>query len=365
MERGRDEAGTDGRRADRPHLALRWLRALLVVALFLFAVRLLGAATHALSPFLTVHLPSLVGGPIAAVGLGWLATYVLLNGSVVAALGLSLYASGVLPLEHAFLVLAGSRLGASAFVILMGALDHLKNRRGSLRESLGLGLLTLIVTHTLYLPATAAGYVILRQLPPSTIAALGADSLGLPTLQVLSGLTSGIADLLGPGLAFGVALVLFVVSLQFFDRLLEDVDADGLRDRWFGRLDNRWISYLLGTGVTTVTASVSFSIGVVVPLYNRRWIGPDRITPYVMGASLGTLADTLLVALVLGTTLGTGTVVLMAMVVAVVTAVALVGYTPYRALVAGGLEWVTGDRRTFAWAASALLAAPVLLLLLG
>ena len=358
----REPTGTGGSAASP---AVRWLRALLVVTLFLFAVRLLGAATQALSPFLTDHLPSLVGGPIAAVGLGWLATYVLLNGSVVAALGLSLYASGVLPLEQAFLVLAGSRLGASAFVILMGALDHLKHRRRSLRESLGLGLLTLIVTHTLYLPATAAGYLLLRQLPPATVAALGADSLGLPSLQVLSGLTSGIADLLGPGLAFGVALLLLIVSLQLFDRLLEAVDVDGLRDRWFGHLDNRWISYLLGTGVTTVTASVSFSIGVVVPLYNRRWIGPDRITPYVMGASLGTLADTLLVALVLGTTLGTGTVVLMAVVVAAVTAVALMAYDAYRALVVGGLEWVTGDRRTFAWAACGLLAAPVLLLLLG
>lgn len=365
MDRDETEREFTGGRAGRSGIAVRWLRALLVVALFLFAVRLLGVATRALSPFLTDHLPTLVGGPVAALGLGWLATYVLLNGSVVAALGLSLYASGVLPLEHAFLVLAGSRLGASAFVILMGALDHLKHRRQSLRESLGLGLLTLIVTHTLYLPATAAGYVLLRELPGPAVAALGADTLGLPTLHVLRGLTSGIADVLGPGLTFGLALLLLIVSLQLFDRLLEAVDTDGLRDRWFGHLENRWISYLLGAGVTTMTASVSFSIGVVVPLYNRGWIGPTRLIPYVMGASLGTLADTLLVALVLSTTLGTGTVVLMAGAVAVVTAAALTAYGPYRALVEGGLEWVTSDRRTFAWAAVGLILAPVVLLLLG
>lgn len=346
-------------------VADRWLRGLLVVGLFLLAVRLLGTSTDALSPLLERHLPGVLGGPLSALGLGWLATYLLLNGSVVAALGLSLYASGLLTLDQAFLVVAGSRLGASAFVILVGAFDHLKHARRSLRESLGLGLLTLIVTHTLYVPATAAGYLILHVTPPETVRALAADSVGIPALSVLRGLTTRMTEALGAAPTFVLALGLLLVSLQLFDRLLDAVDMKRIRERWFTNLDNRWISFLLGTVMTTLTASVSFSVGIVVPLYNRRWIGAGRLLPYVMGASLGTLADTLLVAVVLGTTLGTGTILLMAAAVAVVILGFLVAYGPYRAAVEGTLEWMTGDRRTFALAAAGLVAAPVLLLLLG
>ena len=346
-------------------VAERWLRGLLVVGLFLLAVRLLGTSTDALSPFLARHLPDVLGGPLSALGLGWLATYVLLNGSVVAALGLSLFASGLLTLDQAFLVVAGSRLGAAAFVILVGVFDHLRHARRSLRKSLGLGLLTLIVTHTLYVPATAAGYLTLRLTPPETVRALAADSVGIPPLTVLSGMTTGMTEILGAAPTFFVALGLLLVSLHLFDRLLDAVDMKRVRERWFTNLDNRWISFLLGTVMTTLTASVSFSVGIVVPVYNRRWIGADRLIPYVMGASLGTLADTLLVAVVLGTMLGTGTILLMAAAVAVVILGFLVAYEPYRAAVEGTLEWMTGDRRTFALAAAGLVAAPALLLLLG
>lgn len=72
------------------------LRAVLSVLAFLFAVRLLGSATDALTPLLRSVLARVVVGEWSALGLSWLATYVLANGSLVAALSLSLFAADLL-----------------------------------------------------------------------------------------------------------------------------------------------------------------------------------------------------------------------------------------------------------------------------
>lgn len=84
-----------------------WLSGVLVLALFLLAVRLLATATGELSPWLAGHLPDLLGGPRSTLAVGWLATYVLLNGSVVAALAVTLFVAGVVTLPQLYLVVVG------------------------------------------------------------------------------------------------------------------------------------------------------------------------------------------------------------------------------------------------------------------
>ncbi|NIR37986.1 MAG: sodium:phosphate symporter, partial [Gemmatimonadetes bacterium] len=78
------------------------------------AVRLLGEATGAVSTELSGILSVLGDRPLSALGLGWLFTYVLTNGSVVAALGVTL--TGVGPEDPTLTValVSGSRLGAAA-----------------------------------------------------------------------------------------------------------------------------------------------------------------------------------------------------------------------------------------------------------
>lgn len=62
-----------------------WLGVLVALALFLFAARLLGAATEAFSPVVELYLDRIVTSDPSALGVSWLAAYGLLNGSVVAA----------------------------------------------------------------------------------------------------------------------------------------------------------------------------------------------------------------------------------------------------------------------------------------
>jgi len=87
---------------------------------FLFAVQLLGAATEAAEPLIARTLRRIVVDDGSAIGLSWLTTYGLTNGSVVAALALSLLRSGIVSVIEAFLMIAGSRLGGAAIVVLIG-----------------------------------------------------------------------------------------------------------------------------------------------------------------------------------------------------------------------------------------------------
>lgn len=108
------------------------------VVLFLFAVQLLGAATDSAAPLLERLLAAVVGGDPSALGLGWVGAYALANGSVVAALALSLFNSDLLSASQLFLMVVGSRLGAAAIVVFVGALDYFHRRGYSFPESVSM-----------------------------------------------------------------------------------------------------------------------------------------------------------------------------------------------------------------------------------
>jgi hypothetical protein len=57
--------------------------------------------------------------------------------------------------------------------------------------------------------------------------------------------------------------------------------------------------FALGAGVGLVTMSVSVSLTILVPLVARRVVTREYILPYIMGANLTTLADTLVAAFAL------------------------------------------------------------------
>jgi len=134
-------------------------KVIVAVVLFLFAIRLLGAATDALTPSLRRVLDRVIVDERSALGLSWIASYILANGTIVAALSLSLFKSELVLPSQLFLMIVGSRLGGAAVVVFIGAFDYLNEEIESLRESTSLGLLTFLLTHSIYLPAMALGYV--------------------------------------------------------------------------------------------------------------------------------------------------------------------------------------------------------------
>ena len=328
--------------------------------LFLFAIRLLGSTTEALTPVLRRTLDRIVVSDLSALGLGWFASYVLTNGSLVAALSVSLFSSGLITSSELFLMVVGSRLGGAAVVVFIGAFDYLNEELDSVREALSLGLLTFLLTHAIYLPVTVLGYLSLPVLP------LEAEfNQQPPDIDGgVSVLTDGIVDLLGPGVAFVVALGCIAASLRLFDHTLDGIDTDRLRQRYLVELGDRWVSFAAGLLITGVTTSVAFSLGVVVPLYNRGHVKTTEIMPFVLGANIGTLVDTLIVAVALDTPVGVRTVLAIVGLSAVVSVLPLVFYTPFQSLIGGIQEEIMRSVGLFIGVLLSLLVVPLVLFLL-
>lgn len=330
--------------------------------LFLFSVQLLGTATDVAAPVLERVLRRVVVGDISALGLSWLASYVLANGSVVAALSLSLFNSGVLSDSQLFLMVAGSRLGGSAIVVFVGALDYFQKREYSLRSSISMGLLTFLLTHSIYVPATVVGYVSLSWLRESPVLSQE-PVLRLSFLQVFEPATVTITTRIGPGLSFVFAVALLFGSLRMFDRLLEEVETEKIRQRLFVHFKRTWLSFVFGLVLTTVTTSVAFSLGVIVPLYNREFVKRDELVPYILGANIGTLMDTIVVALVLESTTGVAVVLFLLALASSLTFAALLLINRYNEGMAVLSDRLISDRRAFVAFVASLVIVPLAFLL--
>lgn len=335
------------------------LRVVVTVALFLFAIRLLGTATDALTPFLRRTVERVVVGNWSALGLGWLATYLLANGSLVAALSLSLFRAGLVSESQLFLLVVGSRLGAAAVVVLIGAVDYLNPEVDTLREATSLGLLTFLLTHSVYVPALVLGYLSL----PLVLAVSGTDA-SVPdaadgTPDLLSGLTEAVVALVGPWAAFLLAFGCILLSLRLFDRLLDSVDKRRLRRRYVRNLNDKWLSFTIGLVLTGVTTSVAFSLGIVVPLYNRGHIKRAEILPFVLGANIGTLVDTLVVAVALDTATGVTIVTALLAIGLVISVLLLLAYPTYSGVVDAVQSRLLADRRYFVAVLLSLVVVPL------
>jgi sodium-dependent phosphate cotransporter len=333
------------------------------IVLFLFAVQLLGTATDAAAPVLERMFDDIVDSDPATLGLSWFGAYVLGNGSVIAALALSLFTADILTAQQLFLAIAGSRLGAAAIVVFIGALDYVQKRAYNLQKAVSMGLLTFLLTHSIYVPVTVLGYVGLPYLRGSLRTTSDGVVLGVPTPEFFGPLTLAITTRIGPPASFVLAIGVLFGSLKLFDRLLASVDTTTLRRRFFSHFKRTWLSFVMGLVVTTATTSVAFSLGVIVPLYNRGYVERDELVPYVLGANLGTLFDTLVVAVVLESPVGTTVVLELLLIATLVTLVALAVHDRYSSLVTAVDDRLLEDRRVFVAFVLSLLVGPLALLL--
>jgi sodium-dependent phosphate cotransporter len=338
------------------------LQVLATIALFLFAIRLLGSATDALTPLLRRTLERVVVNDRSALGLSWLATYLLANGSLVAALSLSLFTADLVSTSQLFLMIVGSRLGAAAVVVFIGAFDYLNAEVDSLRESTSLGLLTFLLTHSVYLPALVVGSLALPLLDAVAETGESTPAAGGGVPDFLTVLTTRVVDVIGPGAAFVLAFGCILLTLQQFDRLLGTVDKQRLRRRYITELNDKWVSFTLGLVLTGLTTSVAFSLGVVVPLYNRGHIKRHEILPFVLGANIGTLVDTLVVAVALDTPTGAVVVTVLLALGFVISVGLLLAYPTFSGVIDAIQSELLAKRRYFVGFLVSLVLVPLALL---
>lgn len=331
------------------------------VFVFVLALQLMKTGAKVLAPML--HDTALLKDPLDSLGFGWLGAYLVLSGSPVAAASLSLFNGGAINTLQTFTMINGSRMGASFIVLFIGFIYMLRGQEP--KRSLSMGLLSLLTTWTIYLPAMLLGSYLLSN---------GAlDGVHLSSSSELASFIDAIFDPIvgwitswAPGLlVFVVGVGVILIAFNLIDHALPELKLGGTEFGEAPRLLYRPIvMFLLGGAVTIVSMSVSVSLSLLVPLSARGYVRRENVIPYIMGANITTFVDTL-VASILMNKPQSFTIVLVEMLsVATVSLFVLTFfYRPYERQLLNIANWITGHRRNLTVFMFVLVAVPVLLLL--
>jgi len=351
-------------------LARAWLErvhvrkiVLFIASLYLFvlAITLMKEGARAVAPLVRNLLD--VTSAANALGFGWLFAYAIMSGSPVAAAALAFFDAGVVDELGAFAMITGSRLGASFIVLFIGFLYVLRGRDRS--TSLSMGLLSLTVTATTYLPGLFIGTVILYlgildglQLHSGVFLHSVVDRLVEPVAGV-------VVSLLPNWGVFLVGLGVIWFSFTLFDRCLPQMTLKERHLDWMSRLVYRpWAIFALGALVTMISMSVSLSLAILVPLSARGFVRRENVIPYIMGANITTFTDTLLAAVLLDNPPAFTIVLVEMFSITIVSLVILATvYRPYERRMLSVVAWLTARNRNLALFMAAILAAPIILLL--
>lgn len=288
------------------------------VGLFVTALGLMREGATALIPALEGSV--FTDNAWSTLGLGWLGACVVLSGSPVAASALALLDGEAINRSQAFTMLTGSRLGAAFVVLVVGVVYALRRRgTGGRRAPISIGILALLMTAVAYVPGAVVGYALLD----------GGifDGFDIGTSSTLTSLTDAVfgwavdlaVDVLPGWLLFPAGVVVLLMGFQLFDRVLPSIGSHQLEDRadaWYTR---KWPMFALGCGVTVLTLSVSVSLTLLVPLVAKGYLRRANTLPYIAGANITTLVDTLVAAVLLGNQDGVRVVVAVTVAVTVWT----------------------------------------------
>jgi sodium-dependent phosphate cotransporter len=335
-----------------------------VAALFLFilAIQLMKEGAGAIGPRLTAS--GVFDNAIQTLGLGWFGAYLVLSGSPIAATALAFHQADAITELQTFTMLTGSRLGASFIVLLVGFIYAL--RSPNRRESLGMGVLALSMTAVVYVPGMLLGYGILRSgLLDGVRWTASSDVQGV--IDVGWGwIQDAFTAALPAPLLFPAGLGILLISFKLLDRVLPSLDGERHADSRAHWLKKPWPMFFLGCLAALLTLSVSVALTVLVPLASKGYIKRGEAIPYIAGANVTTLADTLVAAMLLGKATGVQVVLAEAIAVALLTVIMLA--FAYRWLQRGVMaldEWVVGTNVRLWLFVGVLFLVPLGLLVVG
>lgn len=266
------------------------------ISIFILALLLVKEGAKPLAPLIRERFS--VDSPASALGFGWLAASMVLSGSPIAATSLAFLDAGVLAPIESFAMIAGSRLGASFIVLLVGFVYVLRGRQRQI--SLGAGLVSLLVTQTMYIPVLAIGFYLLSQPWVQHWQIEAERSINSPLDRIFDPMVATLSQYVPTWVLFPIGFVLLFFSLWLFDHVLPELHLEESRLGQIHHLLYRpLVTFLLGAGITALTMSVSVSLSLLVPLSARGYIRRENIIPYIMGANITTFDDTLIAAALL------------------------------------------------------------------
>jgi sodium-dependent phosphate cotransporter len=329
--------------------------------LFILAITLMKDGARGLAPLVRTNLA--VDNTANSLGFGWLFAYTIMSGSPVAAAALTFFDAGVVDKLGAFAMITGSRLGANFIVLLIGFLYVLRGRDRA--TSLSMGLLSLTVTATTYLPGLLLGAILLHT---GWLDSLQLQSGALLTSVIdvaIDPIAGLITSFLPDWTVFVVGLGVILTSFALFDKCLPEMAIKDSQVGWMSRLVYRpGVMFALGALVTLISMSVSLSLSILVPLSNRGFVRRENVIPYIMGANITTFVDTLLAAVLLNNPPAFTIVFVEMFSVAIVSIIVLTtSYRRYGHWILGFVGWVTACNRNLALFMAVIFTVPILLML--
>jgi len=278
--------------------------AALVGGLFLFVGALQLMKTGAAALGILESGSVLVENALSTLGLGWLGALLVLSGSPIAATSLTLVAVGEesggargLSELEGFTMLTGSRLGAAFVVLVVAVIYAARAGEGHRRAPVSTAVLALTATAVVYLPAVVLGGLLLSWEPYSNLE-LGFPAGFVDLIDFVYGDIVEWAKDMSPPLVFLGGIGVLLLAFKLIDIALPGIDDDRVsrRPAWLRR---KWPMFALGSAVALVTMSVSVALTILVPLVAKKMVRQEYVLPYIMGANITTLGDTMLAAFAL------------------------------------------------------------------
>ena len=329
--------------------------------LFVLAVMLMKEGAPGAAP-LVRHLLD-VTHMADALGFGWLFAYPIMSGSPAATAALTFFNAGLVDQLGTFAMITGSRMGASFIILFIGFAHVLRGRDRA--TGLSMGLLSLAVTATTYLPALLLGTLLLKtgvldnvQIRPGVLL----HSLIGQTVDPVAG---AVTSLLPEWAVFLVGLGVILLSLNLFEKCLPQMTLKESQVGWMSRLVYRpGVMFILGGLITLISMSVSLSLSLLVPLSIRGFVRRENVIPYIMGANITTFIDTLLAAVLLNNP-PAFTVVLVEMLSITVVSILILAvmYRRYLRAMLDFVTWVTASSRNLVLFMIPIFIVPIVLLL--
>jgi Na+/phosphate symporter len=342
-----------------PRVALHGAAVITAVWLFVLALQLIKEGAGGLRPVLdTISVDGVAGH----FGFGWFGAYVVMSGSPVAAVAMSLFAGGALNDLEALAMINGTRMGASLIVLVVGFVSYATGRRNP--DGLYIGIVALLTSITLWGPAMPLGLLVLDKgwLDGAHVGSPGALTSIVGAIS--DPVVDALVDTLPRLLLFVAGAGALVLGFALFDRSLPSLERPGPRFEALSRaLQQRYAMFGFGILVTLLTLSVSLSVTILVPLALKGYVRRDSVVPYIMGANIATWVDTLLAALLLDSPQGFEIVLTQMLAGSAVSLIVLVFlYGLYTRLILRAAHKVSSSRRNLIVFLAGLILAPLVFL---
>lgn len=275
-----------------------WWTARFLAALFLFVGALQVMRTGAGALSILNNDGFLVRNAGSTFGLGWIGALFVLSGSPIAASALTLVAAGSISEFEGFTMLTGSRLGAAFVVLLVAVIYALRGGEGNRMAPVSTAVIALSATALIYAPGALIGYGLLQWGPFAGMELHFPGQFGDLVDLIYGGLIDRIADL-PAALLFLAGLGILLVAFKLLDTVVPEFSDAQVESSRLGWLKRKWPMFGLGCLVALIAMSVSVALTVLVPLVAKGYVKRADILPYIIGANITTLGDTLLAAFLL------------------------------------------------------------------